>query len=69
MSELLGVREIGLFAWLSIIVIWQKKLTEKSDLQHRLETQVELVRNFWRNQIVEGDSRPGNLLRVALIRK
>ena len=42
---------------------------EKRDLQHRLETQVELVRNFWRNQIVEGDSRSGRMLRAALIRK
>ena len=42
---------------------------EKRDLQHRLETQIELVRNFWRNQLVEGDSRSGRMLRAALIKK
>ena len=42
---------------------------EKQDLQHRLEARVELVRDFWRNQIVEGGSRSGKMLRAALLRK
>jgi len=42
---------------------------EKRDLQYKLEAKIELVRDFWRNQVVEGGSRSGKILRAALIRK
>lgn len=40
---------------------------EKRELKHKLENEVELVRDFWRNQIVEGGSRSGKILRAALL--
>lgn len=43
--------------------------TEKRRLKHKLEEKVELVRNFWRNKVVEGGSRSGKILRASLIRK
>lgn len=42
---------------------------EKRNLQRKLEVQVEIVRDFWRNQVVEGGSRSGKMLRAALLRK
>lgn len=42
---------------------------EKRDLKSKLEGKIETVRNFWRNQIVEGNSRSGRILRESLIRK
>lgn len=42
---------------------------EKRELQYKLEEEVELVRNFWRNKIIEGASRSGRILRAALLRK
>ena len=42
---------------------------EKRDLQHKLQTQIEVVRDFWRNQVVEGGCRSGKILRAALLRK
>ena len=41
---------------------------EKRRLKQELEQRVETVRNFWRNQIVEGGSRAGRVLRSSLIR-
>ena len=43
--------------------------TERRIQKHKLEEKVELVRNFWRNKVVEGGSRSGKILRAALIRK
>ena len=42
---------------------------EKRTLKNELERKVETVRDFWRNKIVEGSSRPGKILRAALIRQ
>ena len=42
--------------------------TEKRKLKHELEEKVELIRNFWRNKVVEGSSRSGLILIAALIR-
>ncbi len=47
----------------------EKTQHEKRDLKYKLQTQVEVVRNFWRNQLVEGSSRSGKMLRAALLRK
>lgn len=43
--------------------------TEKREMKSKLEERVELVRNFWRNKIIEGGSRSGKILRAALIRE
>ena len=40
--------------------------TEEQKLKHELE-KVELVRNVWRNKVMEGGSRSGMMLRAALI--
>lgn len=42
---------------------------EKRKLKTELEKKVEVVRNFWRNKVVEGGSRSGQILRAALIKK
>ena len=42
---------------------------EKREIQYKLEANTELVRNFWRNKIIEGSSRSGKMLRAALLRK
>ena len=42
---------------------------EKRALKYNLEEKIELVRDFWRNKIVEGGSRSGRMLRASLIRK
>lgn len=47
----------------------EKARSEKQQVQHKLETEIELVRDFWRNKVVEGGSRGGKLLRAALVRK
>ena len=36
--------------------------------KNELEEKVELVRDFWRNKIVEGSCRSGQILRAALIK-
>jgi len=41
---------------------------EKRDLRHSLESQVDRVRKFWRNQIIEGESRAGRMVRTSLFR-
>ena len=46
----------------------EKSQSEKRTLKTNLEGQIETVRDFWRNQVVEGSSRSGRLLRAALIR-
>ena len=47
----------------------EKIQEEKRKAQDELETRVETVRNFWRNEVVEGQSRSGKILRAALFRK
>ena len=42
---------------------------EKRELQCELEKKIEVVRDFWRNKVVEGGSRSGLILRAALLRK
>lgn len=44
-------------------------IKEKRDIQHSLKAQVDKTREFWRNQIIEGNSRAGKILRAALVRK
>ena len=41
---------------------------EKRKLKNEMEKTVEVVRDFWRNKVVEGESRSGKILRAALIR-
>ena len=42
---------------------------EKRELENKLQTETEVVRDFWRNKIIEGDSRGGKILRASLLRK
>ena len=42
---------------------------EKRELENKLHTQTEIVRDFWRNKIFEGGSRGGKLLRASLLQK
>ena len=46
----------------------EESQSEKRVLKNHLERQIETVRDFWHNKIVEGDSRSGRILRAALIR-
>ena len=43
--------------------------TEKQDIEQAYAKRVEVVRDFWRNKIVEGDSRGGRILRASLLKK
>jgi len=36
-------------------------------MQQKLEKQVELTRDFWRNKVVEGNLYSGKILRAALL--
>lgn len=47
----------------------EQLVTEKRDLRHSLEEQVEKTREFWRNHIMEGGTRAGRMVRAALFRK
>lgn len=47
----------------------EESQSEKRILKSELEGQIEVVRNFWRNKIVEGGTRSGKILRAALIRE
>ena len=40
---------------------------EKRDIEHKLVSKIEIVRDFWRNKIVEVDSRGGKILRASLL--
>jgi len=42
---------------------------EKRKVQDDLESRVDAVQKFWRNQVVEGQSRAGQILRAALFKK
>jgi len=46
----------------------EKIQEEKRKVHDELESRVETVCNFWRNQVVEGQSRSGQILRAALFR-
>ena len=46
----------------------EKIQQDKRKIQDELETRVETVRDFWRNKIIEGESRGGQILRAALFR-
>lgn len=43
--------------------------TETRRVRDHLESKIEVVRDFWRNKVVEGESRSGRILRASLIRK
>ena len=47
----------------------EERQSEKRNLKSELEQQVEVVRDFWRNKVIEGSSRSGRILRAALSRK
>ena len=47
----------------------EESLAEKRMIKSNLEDQIEVVGNFWRNKIIEGNTRSGRILRAALIRK
>lgn len=49
--------------------IAEARQAEKRLQKTELEGKVELVRDFWRNKLVEGSSRSGQILRAALIRR
>ena len=40
---------------------------EKRDVEQELTSRIETVRDFWRNKIVEGESRAGKILRASLL--
>ena len=42
--------------------------TQKRILKANLEKKVEIVRDFWRNKVVEGSTRSGKMLRAALLK-
>ena len=42
---------------------------EEKRKKKELEDKVKLVRTFWRNKVVEGGCRSGQILRSALIKK
>ena len=42
---------------------------EKRNTEQVYANEVEVVRNFWRNKIVEGGSRGGKILRASLFNK
>lgn len=46
----------------------EKGRSKSRQQKHELEEKVELVRNFWRNKIIEGGCRSGRMLRAALIK-
>jgi len=47
----------------------EKVIEEKREVQSELELRIKKVQSFWRDQIVEGQSRAGQILRAALFRK
>ena len=46
-----------------------KKQSQINAIKQQSASRVENIRNFWRNQIIEGESRAGRMLRASLIRK
>lgn len=47
----------------------EARQAEKRTLKNELERKIETVRDFWRNKVVEGGSRSGQILRAALIKQ
>ena len=47
----------------------ESRQLDKRILKNDLEGKIETVRDFWRNKIVEGGSRSGQILRNALMKK
>ena len=43
----------------------EETVSEKRAMQHKLEKQVELTRDFWRNKVLGGNSRSGKIIRAA----
>ena len=46
----------------------EQSQSDKRLLKSNMEEKIETVRDFWRNKIIEGDSRGGRMVRAALIR-
>ena len=46
----------------------EQSQSDKRLLKSNMEEKIETVRDFWRNIIIEGDSRGGRMVRAALIR-
>ena len=46
----------------------EESVSEKRTIQHRLESEVEVTCNFWRNKIIKGNSCAGIILGAALLR-
>ena len=52
------------------IGIWQRSVVLKVGIKNmNWNKKGELVRSFWRNKIIEGSSRSGQMLRAALLKK
>ena len=47
----------------------QRMKSQLSSIERQSVCRVENIKNFWRNQLIEGDSRAGRILRASLIRK
>ena len=47
----------------------EESRTKIRQQKYHLEEKVELVRNIWRNKVVEGSCRSGQILRAARIKK
>ena len=44
----------------------EKIMKEKRELENTMKRRTEVVRDFWRNKILEGDSRSGKILMASL---
>lgn len=51
------------------LCLQQRMKSEISCIEQQSVSRVKNIKNFWRNQIIEGDSRAGRILRASLIRK
>ena len=47
----------------------EASITKRRQMKSELEERMEVVRNFWHNNVIEGGSRSGRILRAALIKK
>ena len=47
----------------------QRMKSQLSSIERQSASCVENIKNFWRNQIIEGSSKAGRILRASLIRK
>ena len=46
----------------------ESSLEQKRSMKTDLERKIELVRDFWRNKIVEGTTRSGKILQASLMK-